>query len=328
MPRQVPGSEVLDALLAPVEPEWTGELVAVHGPLEAAPEQLDRAIERRATTPCVLVGAPGWPADHPATALLDAVATDHAELDAMVATFTATPTASTALALHLRTVEHLDVAPALVAESALYSALQAGPEHQAWREATPVRTPRQGDDGPRIRIERPGDELRITLTRAQVRNALDARMRDELLEALAIARADPSLHLVLRGEGEAFCSGGDLDEFGTRSDPASAHLLRLRRSLGAALHELAGRTTVHVHGACAGSGVELAAFAGRVVARPSATFLLPELRMGLVPGAGGTVSLPRRIGRHATMRLCLLGLPTDADEALAVGLVDQIGGMI
>ncbi|MFN8019336.1 MAG: enoyl-CoA hydratase/isomerase family protein [Acidimicrobiales bacterium] len=175
-----------------------------------------------------------------------------------------------------------------------------------------------------MRAERRGDELRVTLTRPAARNALDVRMRDELLDALAVAVAAPELQVVVDGEGEAFCAGGDLDEFGTRPDVSTAHLVRLRRSLGAVLLALAPRTTVLVHGPSAGSGVELAAFAGRVVAQPDATFLLPELRMGLVPGAGGTVSLPRRIGRHATMGLCLAAGPIDAAAAVALGLVDEI----
>ena len=58
-------------------------------------------------------------------------------------------------------------------------------------------------------------------------------MRDELVEALTVAAADPGIARVeLRGEGRAFCAGGDLDEFGTRSDPATAHLIRLQRSVG------------------------------------------------------------------------------------------------
>ena len=65
--------------------------------------------------------------------------------------------------------------------------------------------------------------------------------------------------------------------------------------------------TARVHGPSVGSGVELAAFAGRVVAAPDATFALPEVAMGLVPGAGGTVSIPARIGRHRTAWLALTG---------------------
>jgi enoyl-CoA hydratase/carnithine racemase len=79
-----------------------------------------------------------------------------------------------------------------------------------------------------------------------------------------------------------------------------------------------------VHGACVGAGVELPAFAARVVAREDARFWLPELSMGLVPGAGGTVSLPRRIGRQRTAWLALSGAQLDASTALRWGLVDEI----
>jgi enoyl-CoA hydratase/carnithine racemase len=79
-----------------------------------------------------------------------------------------------------------------------------------------------------------------------------------------------------------------------------------------------------VHGACIGAGVELPAFAGRVVARPDATFRLPEVSMGLVPGAGGTVSIPRRIGRERFAPWALAGETIDATTALSWGLVDEI----
>jgi enoyl-CoA hydratase/carnithine racemase len=129
---------------------------------------------------------------------------------------------------------------------------------------------------------------------------------------------------VLRGEGRAFCSGEDLDEFGSAPDPATAHLVRLRRSVGAVLARVSGRVTALVHGTVSGSGAELAAFAGRVVAHPEARFVLPELGLGLVPGAGGTVSLTRRIGRHRTAWMALSGQPVEAPIARSWGLVDEI----
>ena len=79
-----------------------------------------------------------------------------------------------------------------------------------------------------------------------------------------------------------------------------------------------------LHGACIGAGIELAAFAGRVEARDGTVIRLPELAMGLVPGAGGTVSLPRRIGRWRTTYLVLSGVPLDPSTALAWGLVDAL----
>lgn len=73
-----------------------------------------------------------------------------------------------------------------------------------------------------------------------------------------------------------------------------------------------------------GAGIELAAFADRIVADPATRISLPELTLGLLPGAGGTVSLPRRIGRQRTAYLALTGSVIDASTALAWGLVDEI----
>ena len=314
---------LVDALLVPGEPEVAGELVVVAEPEAGlSPERLAGAVDRLAGLPCVVMAAPGSGRHEHALALVDAVAAGADDLDAMTDTFARAPIAAASLALHLRASERRNVPDGLVAESALYSTLQGGPEHRAWRAATPVRE-RPGD-GIRVRVERVADQLHINLARPAVRNALDAAMRDDLLAALAVAEADPELRVVLRGDGPTFCSGGDLDEFGSAPDPATAHVIRLQRSVGAVLHRLADRTTVHLHGPCAGSGVELAAFAARVVATPDTTVTLPELRLGLIPGAGGTVSLPARIGRHRTAWLALTAVPIDAERALDWGLVDEI----
>ena len=110
-----------------------------------------------------------------------------------------------------------------------------------------------------------------------------------------VAAWDPSVRAVeLIGSGPSFCSGGDLVEFGTAPDPATAHAVRVERGAARWMHRCSDRTTVRVHGACIGAGVELASFARRVVAHPDTYFQLPEVAMGLVPGAGGTAGLPRR----------------------------------
>ena len=232
------------------------------------------------------------------------------------------PQAAAVLRDVLRMSTDLAVEDALVVESLAYSTLQSGTEHRRWL-ASYRRRPLQSVDEPVV-VRREGDTLHITLTRSQRRNAIDAATRDALLDAFAIADADPDVDIVWSGTGPSFCSGGDLDEFGTLDDPASAHLIRTTRSLGAAVHRLCGRITVHLHGRCAGAGVELPAFASRVTADAGTTFLLPELAMGLIPGAGGTVSLPRRIGRERTAQLALSGEPIDARTALDWGLIDEI----
>jgi enoyl-CoA hydratase/carnithine racemase len=176
-----------------------------------------------------------------------------------------------------------------------------------------------------VRRTRNGSTIEIVLSRPEVHNAYDTGMRDGLVAALLDAAGDPSRpHIVLRGDGPSFCSGGDLDEFGTRPDPATAHLVRLARSPADLLGQLAARTTAYLHGACRGSGIELPAFAGRVVAAPDTTIGLPEIGMGLIPGAGGTVSLPHRIGRHRTAELALTMKTIDAATAREWGLVDEV----
>ncbi len=150
-------------------------------------------------------------------------------------------------------------------------------------------------------------------------------MRDLLCEALTLAVTDDSIEeVILSGQGPAFCSGGDLDEFGTLADPATAHAIRATRNPGRLLADCASRLHVVVHGACVGAGIELPAFADHVVARPDASFRLPEVSMGLVPGAGGTASLPRRIGRQRTAWMALTGAPVDPSTALSWGLIDEV----
>lgn len=321
-PSEWSGDDLVESLLAPVEPSFAGEVVVLISPPAATTDRIRPALDRLVTLPCVVVTAPGITTDA-ALELADAVAATDDEVTAMVEGAARAPVAAAATALLLRSAQRRSLGDGLVAESAVFSALQGGAEHRAWRERTPRRT-RIGDDTPRVRVERHGSTLELCLQRPAAANALDVRMRDELLEVLAVVEAAPELQVVLRGDGAVFCSGGDLDEFGTAPDPATAHLVRLRRSIGAVLARVADRVTVLTHGTSAGSGVELAAFAGRVVAHPEARFVLPELSLGLVPGAGGTVSLTRRIGRHRTAWLALTGRAVDAPTARSWGLVDEI----
>jgi Enoyl-CoA hydratase/isomerase len=277
-----------------------------------------------ATLPAVVVGtsASAVPA---AGDLVDLVLPpDGDELDATIDAVGANPLAAVSLALVLRGSERRAVAEGLQLESAVYGSLQAGPEFAAWRATHPVHPPRP-EVGPAVAMRRDGDRLELVLNRPAVRNALDARMRDELVAGLAIAAGDPTVAEVrVRGEGPAFCAGGDLDEFGSRPDVATAHLVRMSRSPARAMAVVADRVVAQLHGACCGSGIELAAFAARVVARPDTVVGLPEVSLGLIPGAGGTTSLPSRIGRHRTAWLALTGRTIDATTALEWGLVDEI----
>jgi enoyl-CoA hydratase/carnithine racemase len=225
----------------------------------------------------------------------------------------------------LRLSEDLPVPQAIDVESLAYSTLLGTPGFRRWlqqRGPRPLTPPSPQEPV----LERRDDErLLITLNRPERRNAYGAEVRDGLVEALRLAIADDTITaIVLDGAGPSFSAGGDLDEFGTTPDLATAHLIRTRAGAGRLVAQLADRIEVRVHGSCVGAGIEVPAFAGRIVAAPGTVFRLPEVSMGLIPGAGGTVSVPRRIGRWRAFWLCATGAALDTDTALAWGLVDEI----
>jgi len=286
-------------------------LVVLTGPALEAPADVHAVQE----LPVVL--AAKAPVDPVVAAALDLVL-EGDRPEGLTAGFERAPAAATAAALLLRTP------PAtwwdgLVRESTTYSMLQGSDEFRRWRAARGAPRP-AADAGPRVRVARHGRVTEMTLTRPARHNALDVAMRDELYVALDEAPGP----VVLLGEGPSFCSGGDLDEFGTFPDPALAHLVRLSRSLAAQAAARHDGLIVGLHGACLGAGIELAAFADRVVATDDTRVGLPELGLGLVPGAGGTVSLPRRVGRHRTLALLLYDGTISAPAALGWGLVDEV----
>ena len=272
--------------------------------------------------PVVAVAGRGEP-----PGLVDVVTESAADAARVVEAIRRNPFAALVLVQLLRHNERVGVEDGLLAESLAYSSLQHGGGFRAWlagRQATRRERgppPRQ----PAARVEREGATLRITLNRPEKRNAYGAAMRDALCEGLALAAADGSIaQVVLAGAGPCFSAGGDLDEFGAARDAGRAHAARMARSAGMLMHRLRRRVEVRLHGACIGAGIELPAFAGRVVARADAFFQLPEVGMGLIPGAGGTVSILSRIGRRRLAHMALTGARVDACTALAWGLVDAV----
>jgi len=237
----------------------------------------------------------------------------------------ARPLAASTLAQVLRIGAQLSFADVLAVESYAYSTLLGGSEFRRWRAAHP--TPRTEEScSERVRFSREGGTVCIELANPARHNAIDARMRDALCEGLRAVLDDPTAEaLHVRGRGRAFSVGGELEEFGTTPDLAVAHAIRSLRSPALLLHRLRARATVFVHGACIGSGVEIPAAAGRVVAAPDSWFSLPEVSMGLIPGAGGTATISRRIGRRRTLHWALLNRRLNAAVALDWGLVDEVG---
>lgn len=259
---------------------------------------------------------------HPLASRLDAVIEPPFSAGAIIAQVCDQPDAAAVGIQLLRLIGQLDLPSALVAESLAYGMLQGSAGHARWLAA---RSPAQALPPGEVRLERVGDELEITMTRPWTDNAIDRSMRDGLRQGFELAALDPGIARVrLCGAGRAFSVGADLAEFGTTRDPATTHAIRIQTLPAHALALCAPRFVAHVHGACVGAGLEMAAFAARLTASRRAWFHLPELAMGVIPGAGGCVSVTRRIGRQRTALLLLSGRRIGATTALAWGLVDAL----
>ncbi len=281
----------------------------------------DEALEGLSRLPAVLIGISDETAG--LGSAIDVIC-EEADADALVEAVGRHPEASVTLCQLTRLQRSLSIHDALVAESLAYAALQNGYEHRAWLD-TQGRRVRSVDDTPAVLVDDRNDRVVLTLNRPRLRNALSAELRDALVEVLR-ALCDPGddRPIELRANGKAFCIGGDLAEFGTVANPALAHQIRSVANVAPWMARLTNRLQVNVHGASVGAGIEITAFAGRIAAKPDSTFLLPEIGMGLIPGAGGTVSIPRRIGRQLAIQWILSGETIDAATARDWGLVDEV----
>jgi len=178
---------------------------------------------------------------------------------------------------------------------------------------------------PPLRFTKRGAVATVVLDRPKVRNAYDVAMRDALYAALGAVDEDPEVRvLVLRGNGPAFCSGGDLREFGTAPSPVVARAVRWRRDVWTRLLELRAVTLAAVHGWTVGSGFEMALLCDVVLAATGTRFALPEVSRGLIPGVGGTQTLPRWIGLGRALDVVLAGHVLDARAAARLGVVHAV----
>ncbi len=280
--------------------------------------QLDAVASRLRSLPCPVIAVGNAPGE---TLLrgVDVVVGSLREAAPITGNIDTQPLAAMTLVQLLRHNESVAPQQGLLAESLAYGSLQGSsrPRH------TVSPTAADRDSGEPVLVERRDDELHIALNRPAARNAYSTGMRDALYDALLLLKADDTLQrAVIRGEGSCFSIGGDLEEFGLAPDPATAHAIRCSRSVAGLLLELSDRLEFRLHRACIGAGIELPAFASRVLAERNTFVQLPEIRLGLLPGAGGTVSIPRRIGRHRTAYLALSGRRVNAATAHEWGLID------
>ncbi|MGH7682880.1 MAG: enoyl-CoA hydratase/isomerase family protein [Vulcanimicrobiaceae bacterium] len=167
----------------------------------------------------------------------------------------------------------------------------------------------------------------LSLNRPEKMNALTPQMREALIDYLQQAERDDAIRaVILRAEGErAFSAGADLGELGTRTWKSEmSDGARVRRALPRTIEEMGTPVIAALQGYVLGAGLEVAMACPIRIAAQSATFGLPELRHGVLPGSGGTQRLPRLIGLAWSMDMILTGRSIDAATALQGGLVSRV----
>ena len=165
----------------------------------------------------------------------------------------------------------------------------------------------------------------VSLNRPTVFNAYNVEMRDGLYEALQAVGDDPEVRvMILRGEGPAFSTGGDVSEFGSAPSPVGARAIRWRRDVWGTLLSLPQPTIAAVHGFTVGGGMEMALLCDVCIAAHDTIFFLPETGLGMIPGVAGTQTAPRAIGLGRALDMVLTGKRVNADEALQIGLANQV----
>jgi enoyl-CoA hydratase len=165
----------------------------------------------------------------------------------------------------------------------------------------------------------------LVVNRPEKRNALNATVRRELAAALGALGADDAVRVVvITGAGEkAFIAGADIAEFGARTAEEQRAVMS-PPTLFDAVADLPQPTIAMINGFALGGGCELALACDLRIAGASAQLGQPEIRLGLIPGGGGTQRLARLVGSGQTLRLVLSGALVDAAEALRIGMVDAV----
>jgi enoyl-CoA hydratase len=166
----------------------------------------------------------------------------------------------------------------------------------------------------------------LAIHRPEKLNALDATVMAELDDAFVRVRSDAAIKglILTGGGGKAFVAGGDIREI-ARLTPVKAREFSLGGQRVFRRLERMGKPSVAaINGYALGGGLELALCCTFRVASANAKLGLPEVKLGLMPGFGGTQRLPRLVGRGRALEMMLSGEPVGAEEALRIGLVNQV----
>jgi enoyl-CoA hydratase len=166
----------------------------------------------------------------------------------------------------------------------------------------------------------------ITLNRPQVLNALNKRAIADLKAAFEDARDDSEVHgVILTGAGDkAFIAGADINEVATDTPVQAEEKTRRGQGLMTLIENLGKPVIAAVNGFALGGGCEAALASTMRLTSENAKFGLPEVKLGIMPGYGGTQRLPRLVGKGVALQLILTGGMIDAQEAYRIGLVNEV----
>jgi enoyl-CoA hydratase len=170
-----------------------------------------------------------------------------------------------------------------------------------------------------------GGVATVTIAREAKLNALDSAVLGELLRAFVAAKADPAVRtVVLTGAGRAFVAGADIAEMADFGPDEARRFAERGQQLTLLVERLGKPVIGAVNGVALGGGCELALACHIRIASKAAKFGQPEVKLGLIPGFGGSQRLPRLVGKGRALELLLSGGTIDAGEALRVGIVNHV----
>ncbi len=166
----------------------------------------------------------------------------------------------------------------------------------------------------------------LTINRPDKRNAVNNATVEEIAQALDQVEANPDLRvLILTGAGDkAFVAGADIQELDRRDTILGRTETRRRQEVYTRIEQLEIPSIAAINGWALGTGLELTMVCTLRVASANAKMGQPEVKLGIIPGAGGTYRLPRLVGMGRAMEMILTGEPVTADQALAMGLVNRV----
>lgn len=176
-----------------------------------------------------------------------------------------------------------------------------------------------------IKLTRHQEFALITLDRTAALNALNARLLGDLARALDEVERGTARALLITGSGEkAFCAGADIKELTGRTPLEHKEAMAFGQRVFAQLAGLRVPSVAIVNGYAFGGGLELALACTFRLATPTAKMGLPEVKLGLIPGYGGTQRLPRIVGEARALELIMTGRIVSAEEAERIGLVHRV----